>query len=94
MVQLVNHIDVDEVTAAVPNTDTVVNAQARAEGSGKDELSARAPFADARVAPVKCEEFPFAEVVSIPNIDRSTEVSKPCKAEQTALRVEGDEVAR
>ncbi len=93
MVELVDHVDVDELAGAVPDLDAVLYTQTRTEGGGEEEVAVRGPLADRAVAGVHGEDFALGEVLAVPDVDRAGKVAESCDAEESALRVEGDKVA-
>jgi hypothetical protein len=76
----------------VPDLDPVVDAEPRGERCGEQETTVWRPFAVGCVWGVYGAHL--GEGSTVYDLDFSGEVAKPCERDESALRVEGDEVVR
>lgn len=73
------------------NSHPIVDPQSRTQSRTKEVPPIRTPLTLTRIGRV--DRAHFLESLSIPDVDLASEVTKPSDAEESSLRVVGEEVA-
>lgn len=93
LIHFIDHVDVNELTSAVPNANAIFHSQTRGQCASQKEVAVWTPFEHTAVARVEREQFPVGEALAVPDIDGASEVAESSKAEEAALWVVGNQVA-
>lgn len=92
LVKLLHMVDMHQSTRVVEDPNPVVDPQSRTKRRAKEVPSIGAPLAMTRVG--RLDRADLLERLAVPDVDLTGKVTEPGDAEEAALRVVGEEVAR
>lgn len=91
LIQFIDELNMHQRARAMPDFDPIVDAETRRQGGCKQETTVWRPLA------VRCvwsiDGAHFGEATSVKDLDFPGKIAKACEGDNSALRVERDEIA-